>query len=121
MLTVDAGHADYWSDLAGARGARALRDAGVPTAPVWSEYEEWPRGRVLYDRAGQRFVIRADRQLHRPAFLQLIAGRFHIVVADAVVLADDHYRSVRRVPYRASELSRRRASGGGDVEGVGHS
>ena len=43
MLTVSTGHLDYWSRLAH-RGARALREAGIPTAPIWSEYEEWPRG-----------------------------------------------------------------------------
>jgi hypothetical protein len=60
MLTVDTGHLEYWSAL-GRRGARALREAGLPTA-----HEEWPRGRVLYDRVAQRFVIRADCQLQRP-------------------------------------------------------
>jgi hypothetical protein len=65
MLTVEEGHCDYWSEL-GRRGARALREAGIPTAPLWSEYEEWPRGRVLFNRTTRRFIIRADRQLHRP-------------------------------------------------------
>ncbi len=97
MLTVDRGHFEHWSDLA-RRGARALREAGIPTPPVWSEYEEWPRGRVLYDRTAQRFVIRADRQLHRPAFVRLIANHFGIAAESAIILPDDHYRSVRRVP-----------------------
>jgi hypothetical protein len=48
MLTVDTGHFEYWSRLAH-RGVRVLREAGLPTAPVWSEYDEWPGGRVLYD------------------------------------------------------------------------
>ncbi len=96
MVTVDTGHFEYWSELA-RRGARALREAGTPTAPVWSEYEEWPRGRVLYDRTARRFVIRADRQLHRSAFVRLIADQFRIAATNAVILSDDHYRSVRRV------------------------
>jgi len=96
MLTVGTGHLDYWSRLA-RRGTRALREAGIPTAPVWSEYEEWPRGRAMYDRAVQRFVIRADRQLHRPAFTRLIGDRFGIAADDATILPDDHYRSVRRI------------------------
>ena len=73
MLTIDAGHLEYWTQLA-KRGASALRAAGLPTAPVWSEYDEWPRGRVLYDREARQFVIRADRRLHRPAFLSLLGG-----------------------------------------------
>ena len=97
MLTVDTGHIEHWSELA-RRGARALRAAGIPTAPVWSEYEEWPRGRVLYDSVARRFVIRADSQLHRPEFIRLIAERFGIDANGATILPDDHYRSVRRVP-----------------------
>lgn len=96
MLTVEAGHYDYWFQLAH-RGATRLRSEGLPTAPVWSEYEEWPRGRVMYDTAASRFVIRADRQLHRPPIVSLIADRFGIEGSEFVVLADDHYRSTRRI------------------------
>ena len=46
------------------RGGGALRAAQLPTAPVWSEDDEWPRVRVLYHCAAQRSVVRADRQLH---------------------------------------------------------
>jgi len=102
MLTVDTGHLEHWSRLA-RRGTRALRADGIPTAPVWSEYEEWPRGRVLFDCAARRFVIRADKQLHRPEFVHLIADRFRITAADAAVLSDDHYRSVRSVPVPGPE------------------
>lgn len=97
MLTVDTGHLEHWTHLA-RRGAAQLRAAGIPSAPVWSEYEEWPRGRVLYDCTVRRFVVRADRQLHQPAFVRLIAERFCIDVAGMQVLFDDHYQSVRRVP-----------------------
>jgi hypothetical protein len=97
MLTVDTGHLEHWSHLA-RRGTRALREAGLPTAPVWSEYEEWPRGRVLYDRTARRFVVRADRQLHRPEFLRLIADRFRIEAVVVTMLSDDHYRSIRIIP-----------------------
>jgi hypothetical protein len=97
MLTVDIGHLDYWSGLA-RRGTRALRAAGLPTAPIWSEYEEWPRGRVLYDRVACRFVIRADQQLHQPQLARLIVDHFGLAIADASILTDDHYRSVRRLP-----------------------
>lgn len=102
MLTVETGHFEFWSELA-RRGPRFLRVAGIPTAPLWSEYEEWPRGRVLYDCAARRFIIRADPQLHRPAFVRIIADRFRFVTADASVLPDDHYRSIRRVPLPVSQ------------------
>jgi len=102
MLTVDIGHLDYWSGLA-RRGTRALRAAGLPTSPIWSEYEEWPRGRVLYDRVERRFVIRADRQLHQPRLIRLVTGHFGLTMADATILSDDHYRSVRLLPMPYSE------------------
>ena len=76
------------------RGACALSEAGIPTAPVCSKYEEWPRGRVLFDRAARRLVIRADR----PEFLCLIADRSRIAASGAAILSDDHYQSVRHVP-----------------------
>ena len=97
MLTVDIGHLQHWARLA-RRGAATLRTAGHPTAPVWSEYEEWPRGRVLYDCASWRFVIRADRQLHQLAFLRLIVSCFCINLALTNVVSDDHYCSIRQVP-----------------------
>ena len=97
MLTVETGHFDYWSELA-RLGAHALSTRGIPTAPGWSEYDEWPRGRVLYDCLVQRFVIRADRQLHRPMFVRLIANHFRIAVESTAILSDDHYRSFRHVP-----------------------
>jgi hypothetical protein len=52
----------------------------------------------MYDRVAQRFIIRADRQLHRPPFVRLIVDRFGIAVDDATILPDDHYRSVRGLP-----------------------
>jgi hypothetical protein len=108
MLTVDTGRLQHWSRLA-RRGAPALRAAGLPMAPVWSEYEEWPRGRVLYECPARRFVIRADRRLHHSAFLHLIAGRFCIEIATTMVVPDDHYRSVRQISVPCS--GRLRAAG----------
>jgi hypothetical protein len=96
MLTVETWHYEHWTVLSRSSAA-ALKAARVPTAPLWSEYEEWPRGRVLYDCESSRFVVRADRQLHRPAFIRLIVDAFAIADAPLTVLADDHYRSVRRV------------------------
>jgi hypothetical protein len=101
MLTVGTGHLDHWTHLA-RRGARALREAGIPTVPIWSEYEEWPRGRVLHDTGTRQFIIRADRQLHRPPFVHLIARCFCIIAGEAEILSDDHYRSIRRLPLPGS-------------------
>ena len=102
MLTVEMGHAEFWSDLAG-RGGRSLRAAGIPNVPIWSDYDEWPRGRVLYDGAAQAFVIRADRQILGSSFLRLIVDHFRAPVKETQVFSDDHYRSLRRVPVRGGD------------------
>ena len=97
MLTIETGHADHWAALARRRG-RDLRAAGIPSAPLWSDYDEWPRGRVLFDPASGRCVIRADRQLHRPDRVARIARHFGFDPTSATILPDDHYRSTRRLP-----------------------
>lgn len=95
-LMLDLGHYEHWQALA-ARGVTALRAAGLPTAPAWSEYEEWPRGRVSYDAARARFVILADRKLHRPEFIALIAERFRLKPKAVEVRRDPHYFSTRQL------------------------
>lgn len=97
MLTTEVGHYEFWSTLAG-RGVEGLRKAGLPAAPAWSEPEEWPHGRVLYDRNARCFVIRADRQLHLAPFVRLIAAHFRVATTDPLILPDDHYRSGSRAP-----------------------
>jgi hypothetical protein len=68
-----------------------------------SVLRKWPRVRVLYSRTARRFIIRTDRQLHRATFVRLIAARFRIAPADAMVLSDDQPRNARRVPCRLRE------------------
>src|SRR4051812_37009936 len=58
------GHHEHWAALA-RLGADGLRRRGLPTAPIWSEYEEWPRGRVVHHVPTGRFTIYADRQLRQ--------------------------------------------------------
>ena len=94
MLTVDTGHIDYWSQLA-RRGDRALRKAGIPTAPIWSEYEEWPRGRVVFNFVEGQFVVYGDRQVFECELQNAVLEAFG-VPADGVKFSQDgHYRSTR--------------------------
>ena len=97
MLTIETGHADHWAALARRRGSD-LRAAGISSAPLWSDYDEWPRGRVLFDRTSSRFIIRADRQLRRPDRIARIARHFGFDPTSATILPDDHYRSTGRLP-----------------------
>ncbi len=76
-----------------------LARAGLPTAPVWSEFRGVAarpgavslRGAALRHTGGPATSF-------QPAFVRLIADRFCIQGAEVTVLSDHHYRSVRRVP-----------------------
>ena len=67
-LTFGPGHYETW--------AQWRRDKAVDPAlraTVWSaEYEDWPRGRIVFDRARDLFVLYADRKLLTPAMIARI-------------------------------------------------
>jgi hypothetical protein len=42
------------------------------------EYEDWPRGRIVFDRARDLFINYADRKLLTPAVIARIAAQFHL-------------------------------------------
>ena len=90
------GHYEFWAEL-GAAGAGALRRRGLPAAPVWSEYEEWPRGRVVHHVPSGRFVLYLDVRLRRKPFIAMIAARFGLTEGAFDVRGDAHYVSVRGV------------------------
>jgi len=88
------GHYTFWERLA-RLGAAELRRRGLPMAPTWSEYEEWPRGRVVHHQPTRRFIVYADRKLwHRP-ILDLVLARFGLRGQDFDLCGDQHYVSVR--------------------------
>ena len=91
------GHYEHWESLAAA-GAGELRRRGLPTAPAWSEYEEWPRGRVVHHVPTGRTIVYADRQLRQaPPFLALVMQRFGLPEGRHEVRGDPHYVSTRRL------------------------
>jgi len=91
--TFGPGHYDIWS---GWRRSRTLEGKFRAVAVAY-EYEDWPRGRVVFDRAQNRFVLYTDRKLMRPDILSRIAARFLIPLAMTIVAADAHYRSVEEI------------------------
>jgi hypothetical protein len=89
MLTCPHGHYEVWEQW---------RKAGGRAAIAASEYEEWPRGRIVYDREGERFILYADAQILRdPALITAIHQKFGLPMERTDPKRDNHYQSTRRL------------------------
>jgi hypothetical protein len=78
----EASHFDYWEELVG-RGA----------VPFGAEYDEFPRGRVVYNTRTDRFTVMLDRCiLNRPPLLQELVSRLQLPLDKFDFMEDSHYR-----------------------------
>ena len=98
MLTCPHGHYEVWEQWR--NNARNDRP-GLSFLIATDEYEEWPRGRIVYSSPHDHFVLYADAQiLSRADLLVIIHERFGLL-ADRTQLAppmgDSHYVSTRRL------------------------
>lgn len=84
-LTHGGGHYEFWEGLK-ARGAAELADY---------EYEDFPRGRVVYwpkpVEGTKHFVIYADRRLQNDGFISQVAADFGIPPGMYAIRSDPHY------------------------------
>ena len=103
MLTHDGGHATHWDHLADL-GTAGLRALGKPTAPAESEYDDWPRGRVVFDSRRHLFVIYADSHIQADPYIIVVRQTFGLLSSATVTASDDHYARSRPVglPKRSS-------------------
>ncbi len=92
-LTHAAGHYERWQEWQ-ALGVTRLTVLGYPGRIVWTEYDQWPRGRIVYQTATQRFVLYADRRLQRPTIIDALKTAFGLNDAKVKVIlrSDSHYR-----------------------------
>lgn len=90
-LTHAAGHYERWENWQ-ALGAEGLRAIGFPDRIASTEYDEWPRGRIVYETQAKRFVLYADLRLQEPGIIDALKRAFGLLQADAVVMSDSHYR-----------------------------
>ena len=90
-LTHAAGHYDRWENWR-ALGTERLRAIGFPDCIESTEYEEWPRGRIVYETPAKRFVLYADRRLQKPGTITALKRAFGLLEAEVVVMSDSHYR-----------------------------
>ena len=77
-------HEQYWGDL--------QRDGIVPPG---MEYEEPPRGRVIYNTPNQRFTLLADRCILQNARVVGEILRRLRLPKDTLTQTDSHYRCSR--------------------------
>ena len=65
----------------------------MPERIMRHEYEDFPRGRVVYDTETGRFTLYADRKLQTPSVLARIMDAFNLDPDLCDVRSDLHYRS----------------------------
>lgn len=90
-LTHAAGHYERWENWR-ALGPERLRATSFPDLIASSEYDEWPRGRIVYEKLTKRFVLYADRRLQTPGILDALKTAFGLHEAEVIVMSDPHYR-----------------------------
>lgn len=95
MLTCAHGHYEVWGQWQD--GSRPVRASFAPLVKA-SEYEEWPRGRVVYDPDNRLFFLYADVQiLRRQGLVKAILEMFGLPLNRTLTKTDGHYQSTRRL------------------------
>jgi hypothetical protein len=61
--------------------------------PPCAPSEDWLRGRIVFDRVRDLFIIFADRKLLTPETIARIATQFHLPAGRTEVQSDLHYQS----------------------------
>lgn len=80
--TEATAHYTFWPRL-----RRSLKLVG--------EYEDWPRGRVVYDTKKDRFTAYIDPQLAADAFKAAIVGYFGLPLEKTAFAFDAHYSAAK--------------------------
>jgi hypothetical protein len=75
----------------------AAKGRGKP--PPWTlcdcEYEEWPRGRVVFNAVNGQSIVHGDVQVFKYELQQGVTEHFGIPAGRVVFMRDEHYRSTR--------------------------
>jgi hypothetical protein len=90
-LTHAAGHYERWEAWQ-ALGLTRLRSLGYPDDIATSEYDDWPRGRIVHEVPANRFVLYADRRLQTPHIIAALTEAFRLAAQTVVIRSDAHYR-----------------------------
>lgn len=76
-------------------GWRTIKDhdPALRTVVRTFEYEDWPRGRIVFDQMKKLFILYADRKLMLPDTITQIQARFALSPDKTIVETDFHYQS----------------------------
>jgi hypothetical protein len=86
------GHYETWAQWRGDRTVEPALRAIVRSY----EYKDWPRGRIVFDRARELFLLYADRKLMAPAIIARVKTQFHLPAERTEIQWDFHYQSAER-------------------------
>ena len=92
FLTHPRGHYEVWSQWQRPR-ATPLPRQSISQAIAYHEYEDFPRGRIVYEIKTGRFIVYADRRLQQGPVMASIVDKFGLAPGTYVVRSDAHYRS----------------------------
>ncbi|RFD18476.1 hypothetical protein DY926_16435 [Komagataeibacter melaceti] len=85
------GHYEFWEQIR----SGCMKECSA--VPQWSEYEEWPRGRVVYNIRENIFIVYADRKLLTDEMKREIRKAFSLPTLNTRYSPDNHYISIRSV------------------------
>jgi hypothetical protein len=88
-LTFGPGHYDVrerWQRT----GGSSFSSASIVRS---HEDEEWPRGRVVFDRSADRFFLYCDGRIRTGGLVPELISLFRLPVDRVVVRGDSHYQS----------------------------
>jgi len=92
FLTHPRGHYDVWEKWQ-SLGSEGLKRDGLPPEVAWYEYEQLPRGRVVFHVPTETFIIYADSLLHDPMTVARITTLFTLTTSTFIVKTDQHYQT----------------------------
>jgi hypothetical protein len=90
-ITHAAGRYERWQEWQALSGASRAA-AGYPDRIGSTEYDQWPRGWIVYETPSRWFVVYADRRLQQPAVIEALKTAFGLNGAEVIVRSDSHYR-----------------------------
>jgi hypothetical protein len=88
-LTYGPGHYETWDPW----GRDRTVDPALRALVRSYEYENWPRGRIVFDRPRDLFILYADRKFLTPEMIPRIQAQFHLPEDCTDVKSDLHYQS----------------------------